>query len=122
MTDLHKTNTMHMRKERLKIWLLIAIVCICGPVSLSSCSSDDDAPAGRTIAGKAIYTRRDRGADAERTGGSAAGGEQRDPQDEVRWVPSPPAREIWIGLCLLNRRTTYSEYMDIKKAFDAAFN
>ena len=33
-----------MRKERLKIWLLIAIVCICGPVSLSSCSSDDDAP------------------------------------------------------------------------------
>ena len=35
---------MHIRKEILKIWLLIAIVCVCGPVSLSSCSSDDDAP------------------------------------------------------------------------------
>ena len=33
-----------MRQERLKIWLYIAILCISGTVSLSSCSSDDDAP------------------------------------------------------------------------------
>lgn len=33
-----------MRQEKLKIWLLITIISICGQFSLNACSSDEDAP------------------------------------------------------------------------------
>lgn len=33
-----------MKKENLRIWLLITIFCLCGTTSLGSCSSDEDAP------------------------------------------------------------------------------
>lgn len=33
-----------MRQEKLKIWLLLTIICFCGTLSVSSCSSDEDAP------------------------------------------------------------------------------
>ncbi len=31
-----------MRQEKLKIWLLLTIICFCGTLSVSSCSSDED--------------------------------------------------------------------------------
>ena len=33
-----------MKKENLRIWLLITIFCLCGTTSFGSCSSDEDAP------------------------------------------------------------------------------
>ena len=32
-----------MRQEKLKIWLLVTMICFCGPLSFGSCSSDEDA-------------------------------------------------------------------------------
>lgn len=34
--------TMNMMRERLKIWLLIAVLAICGTASIASCSSNED--------------------------------------------------------------------------------
>ena len=37
-----------MKRERIKTWLLIAVLTICGTVSFASCSSNDDNPAKQT--------------------------------------------------------------------------